>query len=86
MYSNLVEALLENAGTQTDNVKESLKDPISDLSTGGQYDKSKLPSEQAWDKERTEKVQVEGHPSSKMFVSFFCYSCFIFPSILLFHN
>lgn len=41
---------------------------MTELTSGARYDKNKLPDQLAWDKSRTEKVQVMEKTPPKMYV------------------
>lgn len=48
---------------------------MTELTSGARYDKNKLPDQLAWDKSRTEKVQVMEKTSPKMYVVSLFFDC-----------
>lgn len=80
-YLLATEALLEESRSPGDSIKGSFSDLSTEATSGARYDKNKLPDQLAWDKTRTEKVQVMENTPSKMYAFFVAFGSMLIRSV-----
>jgi hypothetical protein len=68
LLTDIIEELLDRFKTRDSDFGESVDSPESRLAEGMHYDRNKAPALQDREKERSEKVDVEGGSSRSVYV------------------